>query len=235
MRLYFNYRRLNKITIKNRYLLLLVSELFNRLSYAKIFIKLDLCNMYYRIYIKKGDEQKTIFKIRYTHFKYLVMPFSFTNTSITFQSYIYKALGTLVDTIYIVYLDNILIYLNNKDKHVKHVKQILQQLRAQGLYTKLLKYIFYTKNVKFLGLIITLGGIIIDPNRVKAIKEQPKPKSYKDIQVFLSFANFYTRFIQNYLDTVYPLYIYLIQVYYNLILDKEKKQKRKLKGPTRQY
>ena len=109
------------------------------------------------------------------------MPFSLTNALITFQSYIYKALGTLVDTIYMVYLDNILIYLNNKDKYVKHIKQVLQQLRAWGLYTKLLKYIFYTKNIKFLGFIITPRGIIIDPNRVKAIKEWPKPKSYRDI------------------------------------------------------
>ena len=190
--LYVNYRRLNKITIKNQYPLLLVSELFNRLSYIKIFIKLDLYNIYYRIYIKKGDKQKTAFKTRYSYFKYLVIPFSLTNAPITFQSYIYKALGTLVDTIYIVYLDNILIYLNNKDKHIKYVKQVLQQLRAQGLYTKLLKYIFYTKNVKFLGFIITPRGIIIDPTHVKAIKEQPKPKSYRDIQVFLSFTNFYS-------------------------------------------
>ena len=91
----------------------------------KIFTKLDLYNAYYRIYIKKGDKQKTVFKTRYSYFKYLVMPFSLTNTPIIFQSYIYKALGTLVDTIYIVYLDNILIYLNNKDKHVKYIKQVL--------------------------------------------------------------------------------------------------------------
>ena len=163
------------------------------------------------------------------------MPFSLTNAPTTFQSYIYKALGTLINTIYVVYLDNILIYLNNKDKHVKYIKQVLQQLRAWGLYAKLLKYIFYTKNVKFLGFIITPRGIIIDPNHVKAIKEWPKPKSYRDIQVFLSFANFYRRFIQNYLDTIYLLYVYLIQVYYNPTLDREKKQKYKLKGPTKWY
>ena len=86
--LYVNYRRLNKIIIKNQYLLPLVSKLFNRLSYVKIFIKLDLCNAYYRICIKKGDKQKTAFKTRYGHFKYLVMPFGLTNASTTFQSYI---------------------------------------------------------------------------------------------------------------------------------------------------
>ena len=84
MRLCVNYRCLNKITIKNRYPLPLVSELFNRLSYAKIFIKLDLYNAYYRIYIKKGDKYKTVFKTRYGHFKCLVMPFSLINAPITF-------------------------------------------------------------------------------------------------------------------------------------------------------
>ena len=88
----------------------------------KIFIKLDLYDAYHRIRIKKGDEWKTVFKIRYGHFEYLVMPFSLANAPVTFQSYIYKALKTLVDTICVVYLDNILIYLNNKDKHVEHIK-----------------------------------------------------------------------------------------------------------------
>ena len=88
IQLYINYRRLNKITIKNQYPLPLVSKLFNRLSHIKIFIKLDFYNAYYRICIKKGDKWKTAFKIRYSHFKYLVMPFSLTNALITFQSYI---------------------------------------------------------------------------------------------------------------------------------------------------
>ena len=84
IRLYINYRRLNKIIIKNQYPLLLVGKLFNRLSYTKIFIKLDLYNAYYRICIKKGDKWKTVFKIRYSYFKYLVIPFSLTNAPITF-------------------------------------------------------------------------------------------------------------------------------------------------------
>jgi hypothetical protein len=84
MRLYVDYRRLNKIIIKNWYPLLLVGKLFNRLSYVKIFIKLDLYDIYYRIYIKKGDKWKTVFKTRYSHFKYLVIPFSLTNTPIIF-------------------------------------------------------------------------------------------------------------------------------------------------------
>jgi hypothetical protein len=88
IRLYINYKHLNKIIIKNQYPLLLVGKFFNRLSYIKIFIKLDLCNIYYRIRIKKGDKWKTIFKIYYSYFKYLIMLFSLINASMTFQSYI---------------------------------------------------------------------------------------------------------------------------------------------------
>ena len=84
MRLCVNYRRLNKIIIKNRYPIPLVGELFNRLGYTKIFTKLDLCNAYYRIRIKKGNEWKTAFKTRYGHFKYLVIPFGFANAPMTF-------------------------------------------------------------------------------------------------------------------------------------------------------
>ena len=211
IRLYVDYRRLNKITIKNQYLLPLVGELLNRLGYSKIFIKLDLRDAYYRLRIKKGDKQKTAFKTRYGHFKYLVLPFGLSNAPTTFQSYINKALGNLVDTIYVVYLDNILIYLKDKSKYVKYVKQVLERLRAWGLYAKLSKYSFYTKLVKFLSYLITPEGIVIDPIRVKAIKEQPKPKSYKDIQVFLGFTNFYRQFIQNYSDIIHPLNAYIAQ------------------------
>ena len=84
MRLCVDYRRLNKIIIKNQYPLLLVSKLFNRLGYIKIFTKLDFCDVYYRIYIKKGDKWKTAFKICYSHFKYLIMFFSLANIFITF-------------------------------------------------------------------------------------------------------------------------------------------------------
>ena len=112
------------------------------------------------------------------------MHLSLTNASITLQRYIKKALGILVDTIYIVYLDNNFVYLNNKDKYIKYMKQILQQLRAQGLYAKLLKYIFYTKNIKFLGFIIIPNCIIIDLTRVKVINNN---LSLSSIGVFRSF------------------------------------------------
>jgi hypothetical protein len=83
-RLCVNYRGLNKVTIKNRYPLPLISELLNRLGHVKVFTKLNLRNVYYRLRIKEGDEWKTAFKTRYSLFEYMVMPFGLANTPVTF-------------------------------------------------------------------------------------------------------------------------------------------------------
>ena len=89
--------------------------MLDRLSRAKIFTKLDLRDAYYRLRIKEGNKWKIAFKTRYGHFKYYMLPFRLANTPIIFQSYIYRALGGLLNRIYIIYLDNILIYLEDED------------------------------------------------------------------------------------------------------------------------
>ena len=90
------------------------------------------------------------------------MPFRLANTLIIFQLYIYKALGGLVDCIYVVYLNDILIYLENKDQYKQHIYEVLKYLNKWGLYAKALKYIFNTKQIKFLSYIVTLISVIID-------------------------------------------------------------------------
>jgi hypothetical protein len=102
-----NYRELNNIILKNRYFLSLISETLNRLNGIKIFFKFDFRNTYYRIKIRKDDKWKTVFRIRYGYYEYVVMPFGLINAPATFQIYINKALIGLVDVCYIVYLDNI--------------------------------------------------------------------------------------------------------------------------------
>jgi hypothetical protein len=124
-RLCVDYRSLNRVAIKNRYPLPLISELLDRLGHAKVFTKLDLRDAYHRLRIKEGDEWKTAFKTRYGLFEYMVMPFGLANAPTTFQAYIHKALGHLVDSICIVYLDDILIYSKDEKEHEKHVKMLL--------------------------------------------------------------------------------------------------------------
>ena len=130
------------------------------------------------------------------------MPFRLANALATFQSYIYRALRGLLNQTCVVYLDNILIYLENLEDYDSHVKEVLNRLVKQGLFAKVSKYSFLTESVKFLGFIITPKGVVIDLEQVRTITEWPEPKGYKDIQVFLSFANFYRRFVYNYLGIV---------------------------------
>ena len=110
MRLCVDYRALNKISIKNRYLLPRIDEMLDRLSSAKVFLKIDLRDAYHRIRIQPGDEWKTAFRTRYGHFEYRVIPFGLTNAPAIFQLYIDRALRGLVDICCIVYIDDIMIY-----------------------------------------------------------------------------------------------------------------------------
>ncbi|KAF4546986.1 Transposon Tf2-5 polyprotein-like protein 3 [Elsinoe fawcettii] len=205
LRLCVDYRGLNEITIKNRHPLPLISETLDRLGRAKWFSKLDLKDAYHRIPIKRGDEWKTAFRTRYGHFEYLVMPFGLTNAPATFQAYINRALGGLVDDICVVYLDDILIYSDTREGHVRHVCEVLERLRRYKLYASKKKCDFFTTEVEFLGYIVTTAGVSMDPRRVIAIKDWPQPKSFHEVQQFTGFTNFYRCFVRHYSKIISPL------------------------------
>ena len=205
LRLCVDYRGLNRLTVKNRYPLPLMSEILDRLSGARCFTKLDLRNAYHRIRIREGDEWKTAFRTWYGHFEYLVMPFGLVNALATFQAYINRALTGLVDLTCIVYLDDILIYSEDPAAHKRHVVEVLERLRKHGLFAKLSKCRFTTDTVDFLGFILGPDGVAMEESRVKAIQEWPVPRTFREVQVFLGFANFYRRFIANYSKIVAPL------------------------------
>ena len=171
MRLCVDYRGLNRVTIKNRTLLPLISETLDRLRGAKIFTKLDLKDAYHRLRIREGDEWKTAFRTRYGHFEYCVMPFGLSNAPATFQAYINHALVGLVDVTCVVYLDDILIYSENPDEHDTVVRQVLERLQQHGLYANLQKCEFDVDTVEFLGFVISPEGVAMEPSRVVTVTE----------------------------------------------------------------
>jgi len=205
LRLCVDYRGLNDITVKDRCPLPLISETLDRLSGAKVFSALDLKDAYYRIPIKKGDEWKTAFRTRYGHFEYMVMPFGLTNAPATFQAYINKALAGYLDEFCVVYLDDILIYSRNAEEHTKHLRLVLERLRKYALYANRKKCHFFTDSVEFLGFIVGSEGVSMDPRRVDTVAAWPQPTTYREVQQFLGFANFYRRFIQGYSRIARPL------------------------------
>ncbi|OQE16552.1 hypothetical protein PENFLA_c027G03970 [Penicillium flavigenum] len=205
LRLCVDYRGLNRVSVKNRYPLPLISEILDRLSGAKCFSKVDVKDAYYRIRLREGDEWKTAFRTRYGHFEYIVMPFGLSNAPATFQSYIHIALAGLVDVICVAYLDDILVFTKDRESHTTALRQIFERLRRAELYVKPSKCTFYQKEVEFLGFIVDGSGVKMDRSRIRVIQEWEEPKSYHDVQVFLGFCNFYRRFIQGYSHISLPL------------------------------
>jgi hypothetical protein len=159
MRLCVDYRGVNKVTVKDRTPLPLMSELRERLGRAKIFTKLNLKNGYNLIRIAEGDEWKTAFRTRYGLFECLVMPFELCNAPGTFQAIINKVLQELLDEGVIVYIDDILIYSEDEENHVELVKKVLEQLRTNHLCVSIKKSVFHAPEVEYLGYHISSEGI----------------------------------------------------------------------------
>jgi hypothetical protein len=143
----------------------------DRLNGVAVYTKFDLKDIYYRIRIKKGDEWKTIFRIRYSYFEYKMILFSLINVPAIFQAYINKTLADFIDINCVTYFDDILIYFSIYTEHQRHVRQVLERLRQYKLYVKLFKCEFFIISVIFFKFVINIGEIEININRVEIIAE----------------------------------------------------------------
>ena len=190
-RLCVDYRALNKVRVKNRYPLPLMTELRERLNRAKVFTKLDLKNGYHLVRMAEEDEEKTAFRTRFGLYHWRVMPFGLCNAPATFQSMMDNMLHDLLDDGVIVYIDDILIYSEDEKTHVKLVQEVLSRLDKAGLGVNLKKSSFHIKKVEFLGYIISEQGIEMSSAKVEEVQSWTTPRKVKDIQEFLGFANFY--------------------------------------------
>src|SRR5437667_3411044 len=203
--LYVNYRGLNRITIKNRYPLPPIGELFGCLGKAKYFSKFDMRDGYNRLRIARGYEWKTAFRCRYGLYEYQLMPFGLCNAHGTFQHFVNDPFREYLDDFMVAYLDDLLIYSNTLKEHKRHVRLVPQRLQDAGLHLKLSKCEFHVQTVSFLGYIISPKGISTDPVKIDSILSWPTPTCVLDIQTFLGFANFYRRFIRNYSRIIVPI------------------------------
>jgi hypothetical protein len=125
LRLCVNYKELNEIIIKNRYSLFFINENLNKLFETKIFIKLNVRDVFHRIKIWKEDEWKTTFKCRFDHYQYRMMFFELTNSSITFQIYINKTMHSYLNLFVLMYINDLLMFFSSTEKHIEHVKLML--------------------------------------------------------------------------------------------------------------
>ena len=205
LRLCVDYRKLNEITIKNRYSLSNINELQNKLSRTIYFTKLNFKEVYNLIRMKARKKWKTIFQTRYEHYEYTMMSFELINASTTCQEMINDALREHLNVFVIAYLDDILIYSKTLLKHIRHVQTILQCLRQRQLLLKFEKCEFHQFNVEFLEFVIETQKIRINSTKLKAIKDWSRSTSVKEVQAFLGFVNYNRKFIKNYFKKIISL------------------------------
>ena len=175
-RMCIDYRELNKLTIKNRYPLPRIDDLFDQLQGANYFSKIDLRSGYHQLRVLEEDVPKTAFRTRYGHYEFVVMPFGLTNAPVVFMDLMNRVCRPYLDQFVIVFIDDILIYSRSKEEHGQHLRKILETLRAEKLYAKFSKCEFWIRRVEFLGRVVSEEGIHVDPTKIKAIENWLAPK-----------------------------------------------------------
>ena len=133
------------------------------------------------------------------------MPFSLTNAPSAFQRFMNMIFADMLDVCIVAYLDDIPIYLDNKEDHRKHVREVLRHLRKHGLYAKPEKCEFHSESMEYLRYCLAPSGLTMAQSKIQTICDWPEPRQIKDIQSFLGFTNFYHQFIYNYSNIVVPL------------------------------
>ncbi|KAL4038666.1 hypothetical protein IC575_002289 [Cucumis melo] len=175
MRLCIDYRELNKVTVKNRYLLPRIDDLFDQLQGATVFSKIDLRSGYHQLRIKDGDVPKTAFRSKYGQYEFIVMSFGLTNAPAVFMDLMNRVFREFLDTFVIVFIDDILIYSKTEAEHEEHLRM-----------------------VSFLGHVVFKAGVSVDPAKIKAVTSWTRPSVVSEVRSFLGLAGYYRRFVENF-------------------------------------
>ncbi|KAI3796222.1 hypothetical protein L1987_38888 [Smallanthus sonchifolius] len=205
MRMCIDYRELNKRTVKNKYPLPRIDDLFDQLQGARWFSKIDLRSGYHQLKVREEDIPKTAFRTRYGHYEFRVMSFGLTNAPAAFMSMMNQVCRPMLDRSVIVFIDDILIYSKSEGDHACHLREVLETLQKEKLYAKFSKCAFWLKEVQFLGHVINADGIMVDPAKIEAVQEWETPKTPTEIRSFLGLAGYYRRFIQDFSRIASPL------------------------------
>ena len=155
LRMSIDYRQINKVTVKNKYPLPRIEDLFDQLRGASVFSKIDLRSGYYQLRVKEIDVLKTAFRTHYSHCEFLLTPFRLTNAPAAFMDFMNRVFHPYLDPFVVVFIDDILVYSKDAQEHEHHLRIVLQILRENQLFAKLSKCDFWFKEVSFLGHIVS--------------------------------------------------------------------------------
>ncbi|GMI77197.1 hypothetical protein HRI_001389000 [Hibiscus trionum] len=205
MRMCIDYRQLNQLTVKNKYPLPRIDDLFDQLRGASVFSKIDLRSSYYQLKVREVDVPKTAFRTRYGHYEFLVMPFVLTNAPAAFMDMMNRIFHQYLDQFVVVFIDDILVYSRTEEDHDRHLRLVVKTLLDHRLYAKLSKCEFWIREVVFVGYVVSADGIRVDPKKIEAIVEWKQPKSVTEVRSFIGLAGYYRRFVEGFSKLAAPL------------------------------
>ena len=204
-RLCIDYRRLNAITIKDRYPLPLIDDQLDRLGGNRYFTALDLASGYYQVPVEETSIPKTAFITPEGHYEFLRMPFGLTNAPAVFQRLMDLVLGPLKNTIAYPYLDDIIIPSKSVEEGLQHLRRVLDKFREHNLTLKISKCSFFKSRIDYLGREVSAERVRPGEGKVRALSQLPAPATVKQIRQFLGLASYFRKFIQGYATLVEPL------------------------------
>jgi hypothetical protein len=196
-RMCVDYRSLNEVTIKNKYPLPRIEDLFDQMKGAIVFLKIDLRSGYHQLKIWESDIPKSAFRTRYGLYEYTVMSFGLINAPAYFMYLMNKVFMEYLDKFVVVFINDILIF-SKMEEHEKHLRMVLEKLRSNQLYAKFSKCEFWLTEVTFLGHVISAGGISVDPSKIKDVLNWMPPTNASEIRSFLGLVGYYRRFIKDF-------------------------------------
>ncbi|CAN4105314.1 unnamed protein product [Withania somnifera] len=191
LRMCIDYRQLNKVTVKNKYPLPRIDDLFDLLQGAAVFLKIDLRSGYHRLRIHTEDIPKTAFGTRYGHYEFLVMSFGLTNAPLAFMDLMHRVLKPYLDSFLIMFIDDILVYSRSRSDHEQHPRSILRTLREHKLYAKFSK--------------LSKDSVSIDPAKIRVVHDRPRPTTVTRGSQLCRFGGYYRRFIEGFPSIAAPL------------------------------
>lgn len=204
IRICVDFRKVNNETVKDSYPMPKIEDIFNRVAKAKIYSTIDLAQGYHQVSMDKNSRPMTAFSTSWGFWEYTVMPMGLTNACATFQRVMNHALEGL-DEICCAYLDDIIIFSEDVESHLKHVELIIDRLRKNNLKIKLSKCKFARRRIEYLSHIIENGTITPNNLKIQAVSKALRPKTVKQVQAFLGLTSYYRRFIKNYANIASPL------------------------------
>jgi hypothetical protein len=204
-RMCVDYRSLNEVTIKNKYPLPRIEDVFDQMKGVGVFLKIDLRSGYHQLKIRESDISKIAFRTRYGLYEYTVMSFGLTNAPAYFMYLMNKVFIEYLDKFVVVFIHDILIFSKTEEEHEKHLRLVLEKLRSNQLYSKFSKCEFWLTEVAFLGHVISVGGVSVDPGKVRDVLNWMPPTNVLEIQSFLGLAGYYRRFIKDFSKIANPM------------------------------